>query len=282
MSDKEKAFAAAAGFFSGGEAASIIDSRVSDFDYEKVKTMTREELLAEYRGRIQPIVSGIYRTLPKNALEKEELFNVAFIALIEAQEQFDPAKKTQFVNFFPKRVRGAILDYLRSLDMLKRRDRQVLRFKNELEKIPAPDRQKSIEDFAAKLKISPKKLLQLMDEANEPLVLSQEKQDGRTMEFSEETGKTYNSHRNLQNEQARIILMEVLDEVISNNFMPKNRKRYKQAFLKHYYSGLTFKEIGQKLGLQESRVSQVLKEIKTKMKIILQEKKIHSTNTLFG
>lgn len=121
-----------------------------------------------------------------------------------------------------------------------------------------------------------------MDEANEPLVLSQEKQDGRTMEFSEETGKTYNSHRNLQNEHARIILMEVLDEVISNNFMPKNRKRYKQAFLKHYYSGLTFKEIGQKLGLQESRVSQVLKEIKTKMKIILQEKKIHSTNTLFG
>ncbi|MCZ7587084.1 MAG: sigma-70 family RNA polymerase sigma factor [Deltaproteobacteria bacterium] len=90
----------------------------------------RDELVRKYTPLIKLVALRIVRKLPPQ-IELDDLINTGVLGLMDAIDKFDPGREIKFETYAEFRIRGAILDELRSLDWVPRSIRQRL---NELEK----------------------------------------------------------------------------------------------------------------------------------------------------
>lgn len=96
------------------------------------KTELREQLIIRYAHLVNWVV-GRFPQLETADFDKEDLMGYGTIGLIEAIDRFDNAKDCSFETFATNRIRGAILDFLRSRDFLSRNSRErVKRFNQRL------------------------------------------------------------------------------------------------------------------------------------------------------
>lgn len=86
----------------------------------------RDRLIAEHVDMARRIALRLARRLPP-WLREEDLVGAAMIGLTEAADRYDPSRGEPFVGFAEKRVRGAVLDELRRGDLLPRRVRGAAR-----------------------------------------------------------------------------------------------------------------------------------------------------------
>ncbi|WP_163328086.1 sigma-70 family RNA polymerase sigma factor [Desulfurobacterium thermolithotrophum] len=89
-------------------------------------TKSRKELIIENLPLVKKIANKIYRRLPENAVEFEELVNTGVIGLIKALDNYDETK-AKFSTYAYIKIRGEILDYLRKLDFLSRSAREKIK-----------------------------------------------------------------------------------------------------------------------------------------------------------
>ena len=82
----------------------------------------REELLSQYLPLVKNVASRMAIGFPKS-VEVGDLINTGVIGLIEAFRNFDPERGVKFETYAVPRIRGAILDELRSLDWVPRSTR---------------------------------------------------------------------------------------------------------------------------------------------------------------
>ena len=91
-------------------------------------TAEEERVLLEHLPMVRFLARRIHERLPQH-VEMEELFSAGVVGLMDAFTKFDPSKKVQFRSYAQFRVRGAILDSLRTLDWspreLRRKGRAV-------------------------------------------------------------------------------------------------------------------------------------------------------------
>ncbi|NJM09321.1 MAG: sigma-70 family RNA polymerase sigma factor [Bdellovibrionaceae bacterium] len=87
--------------------------------------MKCDVVLDEYMPRVRLIAQALLSRLPSN-VELDDLVQAGTIGLIDAVKKFDPKKKNRFITYAEFRIRGAMLDHLRSLDVTPRsiRDKQ--------------------------------------------------------------------------------------------------------------------------------------------------------------
>lgn len=83
----------------------------------------RNEIILDYLPMVKYVANRIAGRLPSH-IEVEDLVNAGIIGLIDAIEKFDPSRKIKFKTYAEFRVKGAILDELRSLDWVPRSTRQ--------------------------------------------------------------------------------------------------------------------------------------------------------------
>src|SRR3989338_6915937 len=95
----------------------------SSHKYKKINPADREKLIIEYSPIIKHIASRIAVRLPPH-IEKDDLISAGVIGLMDAIEKYDPSKETKFRTYAEIRIKGAILDELRSLDWVPRTVRQ--------------------------------------------------------------------------------------------------------------------------------------------------------------
>lgn len=86
----------------------------------------REELILQYAPLVKYVIGRIAISLPA-ILDYEDILSYGTIGLIEAVERFDSGKGVKFETYAISRIRGAIIDALRSLDRLPRSVRQKAR-----------------------------------------------------------------------------------------------------------------------------------------------------------
>jgi RNA polymerase sigma factor FliA len=79
----------------------------------------REKLLADYLPLVKNVAGRMAAGFPKS-VELNDLIHTGVIGLIEAFNNFDPARGVKFETFAVPRIRGAILDELRALDWVPR------------------------------------------------------------------------------------------------------------------------------------------------------------------
>ena len=87
---------------------------------------SKKEIVLENLSLVKKVASKIYRKIPENTLEFDELVNVGVIGLMKAIDNYDE-NKARFSTYAYIKIRGEILDFLRKLDFLPRNVREKVK-----------------------------------------------------------------------------------------------------------------------------------------------------------
>jgi len=219
----------------------------------------RERLVVAYSPLVKFIAGRMASGLPSH-VEEADLISYGLIGLIGAIERFDLEREIKFETFAVARVKGAIIDELRSLDWVPRsvraraRDMEKAHAKLEGELQRAP----TDEEMAAKLEITVEEFQESLLSIANSSVLALD--DLWTFADPEGGGGQISVLDTLQDPgaidpEAEAQTSELKDRLADSIESLPERERLVVAL--YYYENLTLREIGEVLGVTESRVSQL-------------------------
>ena len=232
--------------------------------YKKNNDQKSKNLLIEKYIELVKIIAGrLYNSYGTN-VEYEDLVSYGIFGLLDAIEKFDIDKKVKFKTYASIRIRGAIIDQLRSLDWVPRSVRQKSKqleetsrkLENELGRNPTDI------EIAKELNISLKELSNMLQQVNSFNIISLEE---TIYEYNTIDHLEYEEENSPENILSNKEIYETLEYNIEN--LPE---RERQVISLYYYDELTYKEIGQILNVSESRVSQLHSKAINKLKSKLQ------------
>jgi len=211
----------------------------------------RENLITSHLSKVKYIADRMAAKLPPS-VEWDDLYGAGVIGLIDAVERFDASRGIAFTTFAEMRVRGAILDNLRSLDWASRntrkRSREIQAAYNHVEQEKGDCATE--EEIAAYMKISLGELREILQDLRCLSVLDLDERDEETGLSAIDTVKdsATNAFEQLAEKQTRKNLAKAVDK------LPERERRVVALY---YLEELNMKEIGEILGVSESRVSQL-------------------------
>ncbi len=220
------------------------------------KERQKEVALSKYAPLVKYVVDRLALHLPKS-VERDDLISAAIIGLFDALEKYDASKGTKFETYAIWRIRGAILDELRSLDWASRSIRRKARNVEEVARDLGQrlGRAATEEEVAEALNLSPVELSRLLDEVHGTALLSlsksvssDEEQDFIQLEDIVDDPANRDALEQIETEEAREVLLETIDG------LPEQQRL---VIALYYYEEMTLKEIGEALHISESRVSQI-------------------------
>lgn len=227
--------------------------------YQKVKAFAsgsfaqdeRDFLITSHLPKVKYIADRIAAKLPPS-VERDDLYGAGVVGLIDAVERYDASRGIAFTTFAEMRVRGAILDNLRSLDWAsrstRRRAREVQAAYSKIEQ--ENSRAATEEEVAERMKISLAELHETLQDIRGLTVANLDERDEDTgLSVSEMIAdKKISPLDQLEESQRRRLLSKSIDK------LPERERR---VIALYYLEELTMKEIGEVLGVTESRVSQL-------------------------
>jgi RNA polymerase sigma factor for flagellar operon FliA len=217
----------------------------------------RERLILHYSPLVKYVAGRVGVGLPPN-IEQADLVSYGIFGLIDAIEKFDLQREIKFETYAISRIRGAIIDELRAIDWIPRSVRYKAR---EVEKAYANleaklRRTPSEAEVAAELSISLGDLHQIFSQVSfvnvlaldELLGTGGEKGDKLSLVDTLEDTRAEDPVQAFESEEMKYLLAGAI------NALPE---REKIVVTLYYYEGLTLAEIGQVLGVTESRICQM-------------------------
>jgi RNA polymerase sigma factor FliA len=215
----------------------------------KLGDAEREALILDHLPLLHHIVGRLVLELPPRT-DRDDLLGFGMIGLVEAADSFDPSRGLKFSTYAFPRIRGAILDELRRMDFLPRGRRERVRELDaavrELEqRHGAPP---SPEQIAAHLSVTLDEVDEILASARSAGMVSLE--DGPSEELYSLLAdpRTDDPVDSAQFEELKVLLVRSIAA------LPETERT---VITLYYAEGLLLKEIGELLGVTESRVSQV-------------------------
>lgn len=220
---------------------------------EPMSEAEREQMLLEHLPTVRFIARKIHARLPQH-VELDDLVSAGMVGLLDAFDKFDHNKKVQFKSYAQFRVRGAILDSLRSLDWspreLRRKGRAieeaVLTLSQKLKRAPRE------EEIAAEMGLGLNEYQLLLGELKGLEIGSlhvERTEDGGDDEIAYVAGSPEEDPLFLcMKGEMKQLLADAIEEL---------PERERLVLTLYYFEELTMKEIGLTLGVVESRVSQI-------------------------
>lgn len=186
----------------------------------------------------------------------EDLAHQGLMGLIEAVDRFDPKFNTRFSTYASLRIRGKILDYLRTADWMPRTARKRSRMiqKTVSTLWTQNSHEPTEEEIAAHLGINVEEVQQGLADSNRILVSLDMMMDGGDQNQDGSIYERFNDEKQTNPSEVfeKVSLIEEMSDAIHN------LSEREQVVLSLYYNdGLTFKEIGKVLDITESRVCQL-------------------------
>jgi RNA polymerase sigma factor for flagellar operon FliA len=231
----------------------------------------RERLVVAYSPMVKFVAGRLGAGLPSH-VEDADLISYGLMGLIGAIERFEPERGIKFETFAMTRIRGAIIDELRSLDWVPRSVRSRAReieaaqskLEHELQRAPTE------EELSAKLGMSLEDLQSaLLEIANSSVYALDE-----LWTVSDSSGDQVSLLDTIPDEgaadpQEALDSSEVKDRLTEAIGSLPEREQLVVAL--YYYEHLTLREIGEVLGVTESRVSQLHTKAVMRLKSHLQQ-----------
>ncbi|WP_255516536.1 sigma-70 family RNA polymerase sigma factor [Geobacter sp. FeAm09] len=237
--------------------------------YAEAEPMLRDTLIMENMPMVKYLVGRIVPQLPPH-LDPQDLTSAAVIGLINAADRFDPARGVLFKTFAEQHVRGAIIDELRSYDILSRSMREKYkRLEREVTTLEhALGRNPTSEEVAKALSISLDEYFDLLDDVHVLTFLSLddswEDDEGNSLTLADVLSEQ--EEKSPQHQVMRMQLVQALGSAIEA--LPDKERL---AVTLYYNEGMNLKEIGAIVSLTESRISQLLSQamirLKSKLKL---------------
>jgi len=230
----------------------------------------RERLILAYAPLVKYVAGRMSSGLPAH-VEEADLISYGLLGLISAVERFDPTREIKFETFAITRVKGSIIDELRSLDWVPRsvraRAREIekgnAKLENKLHRAPTD------EELSNELGLS-------MEEFQDSLVRISNSSVVALDELwtvSDASGDQVSLLDTIQDPDAldperEMDLTEMKDRLA--DAIARLPEREKLVVALYYYENLTLREIGEVLGVTESRVSQLHTKAVLRLKSRLQ------------
>jgi RNA polymerase sigma factor for flagellar operon FliA len=241
--------------FDENAAATVVQA------WEEYKTVAsgtaRDALILHYSPLVKYVASRVAVGLPAN-IDQADLISYGIFGLIDAIDKYDRDKGVKFETYAMSRIRGAIIDELRAIDWVPRSVRAKARsvekaytsLENKLKRPPsdaeiAEELEISMDDLTAiYTQLSTVSLIAL----DELMTVDGDKGDRMSLVDTLEDTKTTGPMEAFESEEMKNILIQAI------NKLPE---REKVVVTLYYYEGLTLAEIGQVLGVTESRICQM-------------------------
>jgi len=213
----------------------------------------RNRLIENYFPLVRFNAERVWAKLP-DGVDLNDLISAGVFGLMDAIEAFDLERGVKFETYCVPRIRGAMLDELRTMDWVPRLVRSKASKLEAARKAveakvgrPPTDR-----ELAEKLELSLEEFEKMKNEANAVNLVSLNKKWYETDSYKDvreidviEDGKGEDPTRSIQQRD----VMRLVTKGLNRN--------ERLIIILYYYEELTMKEIGQTLGLSESRVSQM-------------------------
>jgi RNA polymerase sigma factor for flagellar operon FliA len=235
----------------------------------------RDKLVLEHLPLVKAIAIRLYESLPVHA-DLDDLIHAGMLGLIDGAEKFDDRKDILFKSYAKHRIKGAMLDSLRQLDWasrdLRRRHKQLESITHELAAVSADSPNDEV--IAGRMGVDVERWRQIAIELRMVGLLSS---STRPVDDENQTTPEFAAAEDTQPDTmyGRRELSSVLKQAMQT--LPE---RYQKIVMLYYTGEKTMREIGQMLGINESRVSQIHKTALEKMAVVLQSAGIHSAEAL--
>ena len=208
----------------------------------------REKLILHYAPLVKYVASRVATGLPAS-VEQADLVSYGMFGLIDALEKFEPGRGNKFETYAIPRIKGAIIDELRAMDWVPR----SVRFKQR-------EIEKALADLESMLKRQPteKELSELHEVIAQISFVSVLALD-ETVNVGQDRGekvslvdtladKGFDPGSGVESQETRGLLAAAINSL---------SEREKIVVTLYYFEGLTLAEIGEILGVTESRVCQI-------------------------
>jgi RNA polymerase sigma factor for flagellar operon FliA len=217
----------------------------------------RDRLILTYAPLVKYVAGRLGSGLPAH-VDEGDLVSYGLLGLIAAIERYDPGRDVKFETYAIARIKGSILDELRAMDWVPRsvrsRARQIERAMAELE--AKLGRAPSDEEVAKKVGISETELEDSLTDISRSSIAALDElwtisgSGGDQVALIDTIEDTQGPEP--QSALAQTEMREAIADAISR--LPE---REKLVITLYYYEDLTLREIGEVLGVTESRVSQL-------------------------
>lgn len=232
----------------------------------------RDQIIKEYAPMIKYVANRIALRLPPH-IEVDDLISVGVLGLIDAISKYDSGRGAKFKTYAEFRVRGAILDELRSMDWVPRSVRQkASSIDAVVQKLQAKlGRPPEDEEVAEEMGYTMDEFYGAVNQTRSMPMLSLE-----DLGIAKESGEQQSlldclAGKSEADPQTQLRLTE-LKGIIAKAIDALPEKERLMISL-YYYEELTMKEIGEVLGITESRVSQIHSKavfrLRTKLKAVI-------------
>jgi RNA polymerase sigma factor for flagellar operon FliA len=216
----------------------------------------RERLILHYAPLVKYVASRVATGLPAS-VEQADLVSYGMFGLIDALEKFEPARGNKFETYAIPRIKGAIIDELRAMDWVPRsvrfKARQIEKAYSDLESIMK--RAPSEKEVAARLGVTLKELHDVITQISFVSVLALDELLSVGSDRGEQVSlldtladRGSDVSMGLEGQETRGLLAAAINSL---------SEREKIVVTLYYFEGLTLAEIGEILGVTESRVCQI-------------------------
>lgn len=216
----------------------------------------RERLILRYAPLVSMVAGRVGAGLPSQ-VEQADLVSYGMFGLIDAIEKYDAARGVRFETYAGSRIRGSIIDELRSMDWIPRSvrtkaravDRAYAELEGELRRPPTES------EVATRLEIGVGDLRAVFSQlatvnvaALDELIGGGERGDSLSLLDTLEDTVVPDPQGTVEAAETKVLLSRAIERL---------GEREKIVLVLYYYEGMTLAEIGRILGVTESRISQM-------------------------
>ena len=229
----------------------------------------RNQLLEHYRYLVRYCAERLHSKLP-DKVELDDLISAGNFGLMDAIDAFDPTRGVKFETYCSPRIRGSILDELRSMDWVPRlvraRAHQLAKATHSLE--TNLGRKPTEKEIAEELNIDMEEFNRLQRDANAASQVS------LNTKYSDGDGeKDIREIDIIKDEKSENPVIEAQKRDLKSLLTKGLTRAERLIIVLYYYEEMTMKEIGATLDLSESRVSQMHSSIIARLKAQMNTRK---------
>jgi RNA polymerase sigma factor for flagellar operon FliA len=208
-------------------------------------------------------------------IELDDLINAGVLGLFDAVEKYDNSKNVEFQSYAKHRIKGAILDSLRQLDWasrdMRRRQKQIETVSRDLS--AKLGRAPTETEIAEHMGVTTERWRRMSMELRQagPVSASPREDLDQSQEMEFAAASDVRPDRICERRELRMTLERAICQLPA---------RYRKVVFLYYTNQLTMKQIGDLLGVNESRISQIHKTALKKMQTMLESEGISSANAL--
>lgn len=237
----------------------------SEFFKDKTNKKVRDSIIVQYIYLTRYVVGRVKVALPPT-FSIEDISSYGVEGLIDAVEKYSPDKGARFETYALMRIRGNIIDKIRSQDFLPRSARKKIKdVKDAQEHLRQKfGRQPTSAEIGELLGLEKEKVDQIL--AEDTTITSLYDKKGSSEESLEIIDTIQDGRRNPQEEMEEKDVKKELEHALK-----KLPERERMIMVLYYHENLTLKEIGETIEISESRVCQLHAQAIMKLKNILSE-----------